>query len=479
MMRVRNQLSSRIREFPSVLLVGIVLTLFLSAPALWAGPTVVPTAEGQIGETPSTLDTLLGARLEPTRGQPPNVLAGALRRPLTITPGAGFEFDFFTDMIHGYPEPMPLPIVSESTTMNEAFELRPESARSPKEAGNGDYVAFSYATDGSGPGLINIIIRLFDESLTQINAMTINDIQAVPGFPNPFLSDTGVAVDNQGRVTVAYTEIGPMNFARIQGQRFDGLTGLPIGGELPITDDGHASSSVALLDPAGNRMVVASSDFNSVQGNIVDLSGPTPVVSPEFPISTTTAAFGNFNQQVAADPTTGVSMAVWENNSGNVGNPLNIRARRFDADGNPLGEDFQVNTTSANAQGQPDVAMAGGLAAVVWAGDSLDPSEQLDVFLQVYAPDGQPIGGEIKVNSDTEGFQDRPSVRFLPDLDAQGRPQVAVAWRDVANSNGTGARGTGTGYRCFAIDGLEPPEIPIFADGFESGDTLAWSVSSP
>ena len=119
-----------------------------------------------------------------------------------------------------------------------------------------------------------------------------------------------------------------------------------------------------------------------------------------------------------------------------------------------------------------------GASAIAWAGDASVQGDGLDVFLQVFDPGGNPIGGEIRANTTTAGFQDRPAVRFLPERDPQGRPQVAVVWRDVANGDGTGANGTGTSYKCFAINGFEEPG-PIFADGFESGDTSAWSDTVP
>jgi hypothetical protein len=161
------------------------------------------------------------------------------------------------------------------------------------------------------------------------------------------------------------------------------------------------------------------------------------------------------------------------------GDPLNVFARRFDALGNPVGDDFQVNTTTANAQGQPSVAMGlGGLAAIAWAGDSGVPGDDLDVFLQVYDAQGNPIGGEVRANTVTANVQDRPTVRFLPEPDGQGRPQVTVVWRDVSDGEGSGPRGTGTSYKCFSIEGFEDPSA-IFAAGFESGDTSSWSATRP
>lgn len=70
-------------------------------------------------------------------------------------------------------------------------------------------------------------------------------------------------------------------------------------------------------------------------------------------------------------------------------------------------------------------------------------------------------------------------MRFLPETDGQGRPQIAVVWRDVENSDGTLPNGTGLSHKCFSIHGLNPPDPLIFEDGFESGETSSWSSTQP
>lgn len=292
-------------------------------------------------------------------------------------------------------------------------------------------------------------------------------------------SKTGVAVDDQGRVTVTYTEL-PAGMARTVGRRFDS-TGSPLPGNPFVIQDNVGHSDVALLDPAGNRLIVATTNFGTIRGNLVDTTGPTPVVLPSFPLNTTPATLAHTNPVIAANPNVGNGLAVWEDLTALIGDPVNIRGRRFDAMGNPVGNDFLVNTTTAESQGQAAVTFDpdSGASAVVWAGDGANlPTDALDVFLQVYDADGNPIGGEVKVNTSTPETQDRPAVRFLPERDAQGRPQVAVAWRDVGMPDGTQPNGTGTSYKCFSIEGLGDPG-PIFADGFESGDTSSWSDTQP
>ena len=184
-----------------------------------------------------------------------------------------------------------------------------------------------------------------------------------------------------------------------------------------------------------------------------------------------------FRPAVAADPATGVFTVVWEDFVGLTVNPVDIKARRFDASGTPLGSEFTVNTTTDGSQGQPEVAVGpNGEFVIVWAGDSENsPVDFLDVFAQAYDATGAPIGNEMIVNSTTAGQQRFPTVRFLPSPDAQGNPQVAVGWSDTVSDADDTPNETGQGYKCFT---LADDPLPIFADGFESGDTSSWSSTT-
>lgn len=464
MQAVFPQRTSRVR-------LGILgaLVSFLVAPPALAGPAVVPTAEGQIGEELDPSDLPNGRRFLPSQGDMGEILFGGLIA-LGGSPPPPPELGFLTDEIHGYPDPVPIDI--RPVTLDAVEKVLPAS--SPWIADDMATGVFAASADGSMPDTQSVVVAIVPTVPGQTSFAVLDNI---PTFPDPNINTVGVAADDQGRVTVAYTDLTG-GVAQVRAQQIDGLTGLPIGGSFGISDVGHATPSVALLDPAGNRLIVPTSDFAGIRGNIIDTTGATPTVLPEFPISTTPASFANFSPVVAAAPGTG-GLVAWENLSGAQGDPVNVFARRFDAHGNPIGADFMVNTTAANAQGQPAVAMdSSGNAAVAWAGDSATPGDGLDVFLQVYDPSGQPIGGEIRVNTETTGEQDRPDVRFMPQLDDQGRVQLAVTWRDTDLPGGTSPRGTGQSYRCFSIDGLVDP-LPIFADGFESGDTSSWSSTSP
>lgn len=442
-----------------------VLCFFSASLPLIAGPTVVPTAAGQLGEPLAPIDEVVGPRFESIRGNVGDVLLGGLLIAGGNPPPPP-EFQFLTDVLHETSNP--IEVGSEIISLDPIFKTNPSSALSRNSMDDGDFVAFSFAVDGSNPQTLQVRIATYDETGAPLTNASLDNI---PTFPDPVFADTGIAVDNQGRVTVVYSDLPGMT-PIVRAQQIDAVTGALLGGSIEVGPGLNAD--VALLDPAGNRLIIPSTDFMTIRGNIVDLTGPTPVVLPSFNVSTT-AGPPNTLPQVAADPATGNFTVVWENFVDIPGDPVNVRGRRFDAMGNPIGNDFIVNTTTANAQGQPGIAYGPeGLSAVVWAGDAADTQvDKLDVYLQVYDATGNPISGEVPVNTFTTDVQDRPTVRFLPERDGQGRPQVAVVWRDVENPDGTGPRGTGTSYRCFSINGFEDTP-PIFADGFESGDTSAW-----
>ena len=453
--------------------------VFCWAPS-FAGPTVVPTDEGQLGDFPNAEDQLVGSRFESIRGDFGDLIFGGILVGGGVMPPPP-EMQFLTDMIHGYPEPVP--IDSTPAFFDNVDKQLPASAWSRNAADDGDFVAFSFAVDGAAPETMTVRIATFDETGSSLVSLPINTVGTIP-FPDPAFSSTGVAVDNQGRATVAYTDFDSgTGTTEIRADRIDAATGTVLDPSFLVNDDGnHVSVDVALLDPSGNRLIVVTTvpigpGNTTVEGNMIDFSGGTPMVLPEFQINSTTPVFNYVGPVVAADPATGNFTVAWEDLTAVVGNPADIRARRFDAMGNPLGGDFIVNTTTAESQGQVDVAYGpGGQSVIVWAGDATTPGDELDVFGRVYDAAGNPLGGDFLVNTTTAGFQDRPSVGFLPELDALGQAQFAVTWRDADNADGTMARGTGTSYKCFSI-GEDP--TTIFADGFESGDTSAWGLTNP
>jgi hypothetical protein len=104
------------------------------------------------------------------------------------------------------------------------------------------------------------------------------------------------------------------------------------------------------------------------------------------------------------------------------GDGWGVFARRFAADGTPLGAEFQVNEYTADDQTKVDVAVDGeGSFFIAWESDEQDGSDQ-GVFARRYNPDGRPRGGEFQINVHTRYSQSDCAVAMAPD----GR--VVVAW---------------------------------------------------
>jgi hypothetical protein len=161
-------------------------------------------------------------------------------------------------------------------------------------------------------------------------------------------------------------------------------------------------------------------------------------VGNEFQVNSTTLDWQD-NPDVAVDAD-GDFVVVWQSYSygdtpdenGYTWGDTDIFAQRYDANGNPIGGEFQVNTTAEDWQENADVAMdADGDFVVVWQsysyGDTPDENGytwgDTDIFAQRYDANGNPIGGEFQVNTTAEDWQENADVA----MDADG--DFVVVWQ--------------------------------------------------
>jgi len=92
---------------------------------------------------------------------------------------------------------------------------------------------------------------------------------------------------------------------------------------------------------------------------------------------------------------------VWEDTFA-AGGP-DVLARRFDADGDPLGDTFVVSRATEGDQMRPDIAAdADGNFAVVWGGE--------DILVQRFDAGGERIGSEILVNAEPQEYPGNPEI---------------------------------------------------------------------
>jgi hypothetical protein len=140
------------------------------------------------------------------------------------------------------------------------------------------------------------------------------------------------------------------------------------------------------------------------------------------------------NPQLAMD-TSGSFVVVWESHiwSPTNGDAANVMARRSDSAGNFLGEPFQVNSTTRDAELLPVVAMMDQAFVVAW--ESADPGTLSTVQAQRYDTSGVPIGGQFQVSTPLSspcGDSGQPAIG------SDSRGNFVVAWSYLDCPGGPG-----------------------------------------
>ena len=134
------------------------------------------------------------------------------------------------------------------------------------------------------------------------------------------------------------------------------------------------------------------------------------------------------DRSVATSPN-GESVVTWASQNQD-GSGWGVYARRYDANGVPLGNEFRVNTTTAGDQLEPSVAVdIAGNFTIAWTSPDANGT---GIFAQQYDHLGTALGGEYQVNVTTAGNQSAANVGM------DGVGNVLVSWTS-AGQDGSGA----------------------------------------
>jgi Ca2+-binding RTX toxin-like protein len=157
----------------------------------------------------------------------------------------------------------------------------------------------------------------------------------------------------------------------------------------------------------------------------------------QFQVNTTTV--GSQWQPDVAMAADGSFVVVWQNH-GNSDGQADIFARRYNAAGQPLSGEFQVNVFTTSDQINPKIAMApDGRFVVIWEDTFGLDTDASGIFGRFYLANGTAVGGDFQINgqqtnSDFIGSQIDPDVA----MDASGR--FAVIWNGPISSGGKGIK---------------------------------------
>lgn len=252
-----------------------------------------------------------------------------------------------------------------------------------------------------------------------------------------------VALDSDGDFVVVWVSFGSFGSdqdAGVHGQRYT-ADGQPASGEFQV----NTYTTLFQTDPdvafaAGGGFVVVwlsdgsygtDSDGFSVQARRYGASGVP--LGNQVQVNTYTTGHAR-NPRVDADAA-GNFVVVWSNygSSGTDTDHYSVQARRFAANGTPLGPEFQVNTYTTNYQANPDVAVDdAGRFVVAWSsvGSSGSDQSSLSIQAQRFAADGTPQGAQFQVNSYTTGLQWKVSVA------CDAARNFVVAWESEGSFGG-------------------------------------------
>ncbi len=282
-----------------------------------------------------------------------------------------------------------------------------------------------------------------------------------------------VAMDGGGNFVVVWTSgRQDAGYAGIFGQRYD-AAGAPRGSEFQVNTYATGQQLVPSVaaDGAGGFVVVWMSygqdgSRGGVFGRRYDTTG-VPRGS-EFQVNSYTTAY-QYAPSVASGAK-GDFVVVWIG-YGQDRSADGVFARRYDAAGQPLAGEFQVNTYTSGNQGLPTqgpatVALdASGGLVITWPSFRQD-GDAFGVFAQRYDATGAGIGAEFQVNTFTTSTQGPSAVAAAAD------GHFVVTW--------TGGLQDGSGFGLFARrydaagSALGPEfQVNTYATGQQGGAAIA------
>jgi Ca2+-binding RTX toxin-like protein len=236
---------------------------------------------------------------------------------------------------------------------------------------------------------------------------------------------SAVAMDADGDFVITWTSNNQDgSLLGIYAQRYN-AAGVAQGGEFRVnttTVNDQRDSKVA-MDANGDFVITWWGKDGSGWGVFAQRYNAAGLAQGgEFRVNTTTAS-DQYVSTVAMDAD-GDFVVTWMSyNNSDEPFSFGIYAQRYDAAGVKEGSEFRVNTTTAEYQLYPTIAMdPAGDFVITWTSYFQDGSKD-GVFAQRFDSSGVAQGVEFQVNTYTSQFQKKSSVA----MDADG--DFVIAWQ--------------------------------------------------
>lgn len=333
--------------------------------------------------------------------------------------------------------------------LSDEFQINTETSGNQKEPSVATDTAGNFVVTWHGPGISqeDIFAQRFDP-----NGQPIGGEFRVNSYTDDKQLCPSVAMNIDGSFVVVWEsmDIPEEGKSAIRGQLYDN-SGSSIGPELVINDEpSDCRYPDVAMDGSGNFAVVWMQDegSNSIMAKLYNADGSAKTE----PFEVSTIGFSSITSPSIAMDAAGHFVVAWDGDP-ELASLDDVHARLFEADGTPIGEQFVVNTTIAEAQQNPQVAMNNQRKFVIVWDSRVDPNvNERDIFGQRYDSSGGPIGDEFQLNTYVKANQK------YPDAAIKENGEFVTVWQSDEQD--------GSRYGIFGEIGLLVGSADFTGDGF-------------
>jgi hypothetical protein len=269
---------------------------------------------------------------------------------------------------------------------------------------------FAIAWQGPGLDQEDIFLRLFDPNgQATTDELLVNSHTAGRQLcPSIAMSDRAMIFAWESREVV-----NDVNVTSVRAQVFQ-TDGAALDQEIVAdTAPYDCRYPEAAADGAGRFAIVWVQDRSShpIMARLFDPNGAP--ATDAFQVNAKNVS--SLTRPSIAMNSGGYFVIAWDGDPNRAGDD-DIHARLYDPNGLPASESFLVNTVRAGAQQWPQVAVNDANEfVVVWEHGVADPNAATDIFARWFDGQGQPLGDQFQINTYTQGRQRYPDVAIGTD----------------------------------------------------------------
>jgi len=288
--------------------------------------------------------------------------------------------------------------------------------------GNGFLVTWEDYRNGND---YDIYAQRYDATGSPIggNFLVSDDVSGYDQYyPSAAANDSGFIITWEDWRSGIYWEI--------YAQRYD-ASGLPIGGNFLVNEAGsynHYQYGAGNISASDNGFVITWYDYRSgsswdVYAQRLDADGDT--LGGNFLVNDGSSGNEHYNPCVAASDS-GFVIAWYDYRNGN----WDIYAQRYSANGDTLGGNFLVNDdASSYDQYEPKITASDSGFVITWY--DYRSGSNYDIYAQRFNAAGDTMDGNFMVNDDMSG-----NNHYYPSVAASDSGFVIAWYDDRYNSNG-------------------------------------------